>query len=188
MKLSHRRKRDHKAKVRRHPWKVKEEVRIRRFRAWIRFKSKVFAYRHRAFVDGHRAACLVFKTYLQGEINFGECRELSKKAFLTAYDRVVNDRRFDQYFKDHRLAEWVTSSQARAVDLNRWERAFMAGIGLATLDFCESDKTKTAQDITAEKLAVVIAPTRKRKGGFWEQVKGKLTQWFGGGESNTQGL
>lgn len=186
MKLSHRRKRNHKAKVRRHAWISKHQRLCRR--VYKEF-DKVFAhtaYRAMASANGQLHAMVIARqvraliadpNYRLNVMYRTSCRE----AFLTGYDHVMNDRRYDKTFKTATLDR----ENARAVDYDIWNRHFFKERVYTDIQF------KPGEDVEVMKSpdpTVYCSTARIGKTRLWDRAKAKVASWFGGSSLKKQSL
>ncbi|MBL4297832.1 hypothetical protein H8F06_21370 [Vibrio fluvialis] len=186
MKLSHRRKRDHKAKVRRHAWKSKYETLCRRVYKELAEVAAHAMYRAVAAANGQLCAMntarqvrilLADPNYRLTAMYRTSCRE----SFLTGYDHVMNDRRYDKEFK----AATLDREKARAVDYDIWSRHFFNERVHADIQF---EPGEDVEVMKSPEPIVYCGSARAGKTRLWDRAKAKVASWFGGSSLKKQSL
>lgn len=177
MKLSHRRKRDHKYKVRRHAWKIKRETCERRM--YKESREAVNHTKHRLLAMGvgslgaAAAEHQAMTTMAIIPVSAGIYRTMIKTAFLDGYDRVMNDRRYDKVFKSMTLDR----KAAREEDFAVWQRWYES-VGAINLQCREG-----VEHIQLGNENVGGCLSRMTKGSLWARLKDKFS-WLKRGNSN----
>lgn len=183
MRISHRRKREHKAKVRRHAWKTKRTARVRRMCKEFDEGCAHAKYRSLATNYGQLCAETVMQqaTHTMGVMLGMDAvpKSMIETAFLDGYDRVINDRRWDKQYKGTTLDR----EAAREADFAAWQREFFAHGGVIQLQPGED-----VEFIQPGKQFIGIGPSRTGKGSLWQRAKAKVVGWFGGDSLQKQPL
>lgn len=189
MKLSHRRKRDHKAKVRRHAWKAKRVARVRRMCKEFDEGIAHNHYRTLAIATGEMHARNTHQRFMvrmasKFDRRSRTYRKACTAAFLYGYDSVMNDRRYDKQFK----AATLDRVSARALDYLNWDRGFFNDPVPVPNGVIKLKPGERMELIISPEPMVYCGSARTGKTRLWDRAKAKVASWFGGSSLKKQSL